>query len=301
VGPFAAWGPGEQKVVEAHGSNGECVAIPDDAIGLSLNVTALSSSTQTFLTFWPDGPIPLAASLNPAPGEPPTPNAVTTQLSPTGSFRIYNDTGNVQIVLDVNGYYTTSPIDSLVSRTAALESRAAALESRATAAENASTALTARVGAAEIASTTLASRVASTESRLDALEQQQPFALSTNVSIGPSVIGLDVTAASLTATAPANGHFVVASTLTLYDDHPTAVNGCSITTGAMTDSTYDQAVQMSSTGGDLANLAGVRRFDVTAGQVITFNLVCERFIFGPSSGSADLSDIVLVASYFPAP
>ncbi|MFN3255807.1 MAG: hypothetical protein ACE37B_08925 [Ilumatobacter sp.] len=272
VGPLAAWGPGETKVVEAHGSNGQCV-LPADAVGLSLNVTALAATRQTFLTFWPDGSIPLAASLNPALGEPPTPNAVTTQLSATGSFRIYNDVGNVQVVIDVNGYHTTTPLDSLEARLVAAENRTTALQAR----------------------------VTSAEAKLATLESQQPFAISTNISAGPGIVGPTRVVATLTGTAPANGHFVVSSSLTLFDNHPTAGNNCSITTGTTIDNDYDQGVQMADVGGDLASLSGVRRFAAAAGQQLTFNLVCQRFIFGPSSGAANLSDIVLVAVYTPGP
>lgn len=97
-------GGAESVTIAARGSNGDCT-IPADAVALSLNVTALGATEQTFLTIWPDGARPLAASLNPSPGAPPTPNAVNAPLSPSGSFDIYNDRGSVHVVLDVNGYY----------------------------------------------------------------------------------------------------------------------------------------------------------------------------------------------------
>lgn len=96
--------PAETLTFDTHGSNGNCT-LPTDAVGLSLNVTALGASRQTFLTIWPGGQRPTAASLNPAPGEPPTPNAVNVSLSSTGSFQLYNDRGTVHTVIDVNGYY----------------------------------------------------------------------------------------------------------------------------------------------------------------------------------------------------
>jgi hypothetical protein len=85
-------------------------------VALSMNVTALRASSPSFLTFWPEGVAqPTAANLNPAPGEPPTPNAVTTPVSGAGRFNVYNDAGTVDVVIDVNGYYTPS---SLVELTA---------------------------------------------------------------------------------------------------------------------------------------------------------------------------------------
>lgn len=113
VGPRATpIGGAETVTFAAHGSNGECM-IPSDALGLSLNVTALGATEQTFLTIWPSGPRPLAASLNPSPGQPPTPNAVATPLSGAGSFAIYNDRGAVHVVVDVNGYYAHHDHDDL--------------------------------------------------------------------------------------------------------------------------------------------------------------------------------------------
>lgn len=105
VGPRSTpIGDAESVTIAAQGSEGDCT-LPIDAVALSLNVTALGATEQTFLTIWPDGARPLAASLNPSPGAPPTPNAVNAPLSPSGSFNIYNDRGSVHVVLDVNGYY----------------------------------------------------------------------------------------------------------------------------------------------------------------------------------------------------
>lgn len=109
VGPKTSpLGPAEVLTVTAHGSNGECTdgsAIPTDAVALSMNVTALNATGQTFLTFWGDGANPGTANLNPAPGQPPTPNAVNTPLSTAGTFNVFNERSSVDVVIDVNGYY----------------------------------------------------------------------------------------------------------------------------------------------------------------------------------------------------
>lgn len=109
IGPRnTALGAGETYTVAARGIQGKCTAtdLPTDATALVLNVTALGASSQTFLTFWPDGERPEAASLNPSVGAPPIPNAVTTALASDGSFKIYNERGAVNVVIDVAGYYT---------------------------------------------------------------------------------------------------------------------------------------------------------------------------------------------------
>jgi hypothetical protein len=100
-------GAGETYTQNAHGNNGLCSGIPTDATALSLNVTAINATVAgTFLTFWPTGaPRPDASSLNPAPGQPPTPNAVITDISAAGQFDIFNFSGSVDLLVDVNGYY----------------------------------------------------------------------------------------------------------------------------------------------------------------------------------------------------
>lgn len=109
VGPRSTpMGNDETATFQAHGENGKCTgasAIPNDALALSMNVTALKATGPTFLTFWGDGANPGTANLNPTSGQPPIPNAVTTPLSMTGSFNIYNERNNVDVVIDLNGYY----------------------------------------------------------------------------------------------------------------------------------------------------------------------------------------------------
>lgn len=112
---------GRTVTIQGTGTNGKCV-IPSEAVALSMNVTALNVQfANTFLTFWPDGTRPLAASLNPALGEPPTPNAVTTTLSSSGSFNVYNDDGFTDMVIDVSGFYTKSSLQEIEARLSDLE------------------------------------------------------------------------------------------------------------------------------------------------------------------------------------
>jgi hypothetical protein len=95
---------GATMTLTAHGTNGDCT-LPNDALALSMNVTSIGATAVTFLTIWPDGTRPNASSLNPAPGQPPTPNAVNVSLSPAGTFNVYNNAGNVDLIVDINGYY----------------------------------------------------------------------------------------------------------------------------------------------------------------------------------------------------
>ncbi len=116
-------GAADTHRVLAHGTNGDCT-IPTDAVALSLNVTAIGASAPTFLTVWPDGgDRPEASSLNPQPGAPPTPNAVTTELSASGMFSMFNLQGVVDVLVDVNGYYADHDHDDRYPTRAEIDAR----------------------------------------------------------------------------------------------------------------------------------------------------------------------------------
>ncbi|MFN3254730.1 MAG: hypothetical protein ACE37B_03455 [Ilumatobacter sp.] len=123
IGPRSTpLGPADTLTIDAQQSGVPCSGvIPTDASALSLNITALGATQQSFLTIWASGDRPLAASLNPAPGQPPVPNAVTTELSADQEFRIYNDAGTVNIVVDVNGYYVDHNHDDIYYRRDAID------------------------------------------------------------------------------------------------------------------------------------------------------------------------------------
>lgn len=98
-------GAAEQYDVMAHGMNGDC-DIPAEALGLSLNVTALNASAPTFVSIFPaDAALPNTSNLNVLPGQGPTPNGVTTGLDGGGEFAVYNAFGTVDVIVDINGYY----------------------------------------------------------------------------------------------------------------------------------------------------------------------------------------------------
>jgi len=120
VGTAGRLGIDDTRTIASHGSQGDC-AIPTDAVGLTMNVTAVDASAPTFVTVWPGGTRPQASSLNPTPAQPPTPNAVTNSLSATGTFDAYNLAGSIDLIFDVNGYFTKASLTDLESRVAALE------------------------------------------------------------------------------------------------------------------------------------------------------------------------------------
>ncbi|MEO1059122.1 MAG: hypothetical protein AAFY28_19605 [Actinomycetota bacterium] len=122
VGPRGAkLGADEVMTVEVHGDNGECVgdlAIPDDAVGLSTNVTVVNAAASSNIRVY-RGDLadpPLLSNLNVFAGAPPTPNKVDTRLAPDGTLKVYNANGSVDIVIDVIGYYSPSSLLELAAQ-----------------------------------------------------------------------------------------------------------------------------------------------------------------------------------------
>lgn len=123
TGPLTA---GEVMEVAIHGQQGRCtgdLAIPDGAIGVSLNATGVGATAQTNLRLYPADltDVPLLANLNVAAGAPPTPNKVDVRLSAGGAIKVYNFQGSVHLVLDVVGYYTSDSLIEIFDRLDALE------------------------------------------------------------------------------------------------------------------------------------------------------------------------------------
>jgi len=112
LGSLATFGADDTQTVTAHGDSGECT-IPDVAVALSLNVTAVNATLPTHVTVWPDGEMPTASSLNPVPGGVAF-NAVTVPLA-SGAFQVYNFQGSLDVIADVNGYYRPAVVAPVVA------------------------------------------------------------------------------------------------------------------------------------------------------------------------------------------
>ena len=99
-------GAGESHRAQVTGANGAC-DVPVEATAVSLNATIVNPSAGSFLTVWPaDQPRPTTSSLNWVFGQAATPNAVTSAVSASGAMNLYNNEGTVDLVADINGYYT---------------------------------------------------------------------------------------------------------------------------------------------------------------------------------------------------
>jgi hypothetical protein len=97
-------------------------AVPAGATAVALNVTGLDGTGSTFVTVWPDGSSrPLASNLNLMPGQV-APNAVIAKLGDSQTVDLYNDTGFVDLIADLQGYYVSgyvplTPVRVLDTRT----------------------------------------------------------------------------------------------------------------------------------------------------------------------------------------
>ena len=98
-------GPAETHTIQITGQNGSC-ELPADANAVTMNVTVVDPTADSFLTVWPaDAPQPVASNLNYVNGQQPTPNAVTVDLSAVGKVSFFNNGGNANVVADIVGYY----------------------------------------------------------------------------------------------------------------------------------------------------------------------------------------------------
>jgi hypothetical protein len=80
--------------------------IPSGAAAVVLNVTGVHASAATYLTIYPaGGSLPTASNLNLTAGET-TANLVTVALGSAEAVTIYNHAGTVNVVADLEGWYS---------------------------------------------------------------------------------------------------------------------------------------------------------------------------------------------------
>ncbi|WP_370078175.1 PKD domain-containing protein [Streptacidiphilus sp. MAP12-16] len=103
--PKAKVGPRGVVRLKVAGVNG----VPATGItAVTLNLTALNATDSTWIAAYPDAaPVPTASNLNLTPGQV-TPNLVTVPVSADGYIDLYNFTGSVDLVADVEDYYSTA-------------------------------------------------------------------------------------------------------------------------------------------------------------------------------------------------
>jgi hypothetical protein len=84
-------------------------AVPADASAAVLDVTAVDPTASGYLTVFPEGIArPDVSNVNFSPGADVS-NLVTVPLGASGGVTIYNYAGDTNVVVDLEGYYTSGP------------------------------------------------------------------------------------------------------------------------------------------------------------------------------------------------
>jgi YVTN family beta-propeller protein len=97
-------GPGGTISLQVTGRDG----VPATGVtAVVLNVTAVSPTASSYVTVYPDGtPRPTASNLNFTTGET-IPNLVIVPVGAGGKVNFYNNSGSVNLIADLAGYYTS--------------------------------------------------------------------------------------------------------------------------------------------------------------------------------------------------
>jgi hypothetical protein len=103
--PYAgeSLGPGGSLNIQVAGAGG----VPGSGVSAALiNVTVTDTTAQSYLVVYPEGATrPLASNLDWFPSTTLA-NRVVVPVSSTGQITVYNDFGDADVVIDVNGYFT---------------------------------------------------------------------------------------------------------------------------------------------------------------------------------------------------
>jgi alpha-tubulin suppressor-like RCC1 family protein len=95
-----ALGPGTTREVDLS------LYIPLSATAVTFNLTASGATAGTFVTAWPAGQAqPTASNVNLPAGET-RPNLVTVAVGANRKVSLYNNSGQVHVIVDLTGFYT---------------------------------------------------------------------------------------------------------------------------------------------------------------------------------------------------
>jgi len=104
TGPVGPDGTVDVKVTDTGGVPATGVT----AVALNMTATGAAGPPLDWLTVWPKGaPRPYASNLNFSPGTS-VPNLVLARVGADGSVSVYNHTGTVDVLADVQGWYSDS-------------------------------------------------------------------------------------------------------------------------------------------------------------------------------------------------
>lgn len=259
-------GPGAANVYtqQVTGTVGQCVGIPTGAVAVSMNVTITNPTATSFLTVFPaDQALPNASNLNWVAGGSPTPNKVDVKLSPDGKIKLFNETGTVNVIADIVGYYSRGSLVELTTRLAAVEGAVGALNTKVSSLETKLTAL---------------------DTKVNALDTAQPVvaysALSTVVALPlGTFVGSELSASeqlSVLITAPTAGKVAVVAHATARGGGAESRMVCQVTNNtAATSINVNEVLGIASPASSPSQptLGTNRVFDVVAGPN-SFDLMC---------------------------
>lgn len=106
VGPLAGpLGAGETISASVSGVHGGC-DIPVSATAAAMNITVVNPTSSSFLTVFPaDASRPVTSNINWIADQAATANAVTSGVSAEGAVGVYNESGTIDLLIDVVGYF----------------------------------------------------------------------------------------------------------------------------------------------------------------------------------------------------
>jgi hypothetical protein len=81
--------------------------VPTTAKAVSLNVTVTQATAGSWLAVWPSGQTrPVVSMINFEPSDPALANGIIVGLSTnTQDLSVYNNFGNVHVIIDITGYF----------------------------------------------------------------------------------------------------------------------------------------------------------------------------------------------------
>ena len=81
-------------------------SVPADATAVVLNVTAVDTTSGSYLTAWPTGQArPTASDLNWSRGATVA-NLAVVEVGANGAISLYNNFGSTDVVIDIEGYFS---------------------------------------------------------------------------------------------------------------------------------------------------------------------------------------------------
>lgn len=138
------------------------------------------------------------------------------------------------------------------------------------------------------------------DDRVTTLQVAQPFA-TTNVDNTIIITDTPQAVVSTSFVPPVDGQVTVNSTATVVEADAGDAIRCTITTlNSLNDGPFRQVWESPGPNGDRAQLAGTRVLDVTGGEVVTVNLICDHESPDAGADGAEITGSVLTAIFTPA-